>query len=180
MKIRNGFVSNSSSSSFIVAFDKKLDEYEDDELKMLLFGTKTSEIKGFYLDSYLDTNELLKCATQNAQEVFLNDDLSFRNPASDKESFYFPRDYWGASETLEAGGIVFSTETDEEFSKKIKKEIVKVAKERTKNFLKEVKKRKFNPHYYYFSYSDNDGEIYSYLEHEGIFRKFPYMGEDHH
>ena len=36
MKIRNGFVSNSSSSSFVVAFDKKPETVE--ELKKLLFG----------------------------------------------------------------------------------------------------------------------------------------------
>lgn len=38
MKIRNGFVSNSSSSSFIVSFDKKPSSAE--ELREILFGDK--------------------------------------------------------------------------------------------------------------------------------------------
>jgi hypothetical protein len=40
MKIRMGFVANSSSSSFIVAFDRELSEITRDEFQRMLFGDK--------------------------------------------------------------------------------------------------------------------------------------------
>jgi hypothetical protein len=40
MKIRNGFVANSSSSSFVIALDKPKDKMTLEEFKTLLFGDK--------------------------------------------------------------------------------------------------------------------------------------------
>jgi hypothetical protein len=171
MKSRLGFVSNSSSSSFIVAFEKPIERYKEEELKLLLFRTTDPVIKGYYDD--LSTDELLKCALQNAQEVSLNEDLSFRFPEEDEESFYFPKDYWDATETLKAQGF-------DEYSKKIEEEMIRTAKEKTRDLLKEVRKRKYVPAYYYFYFSDNDGSVYSYLEHEGIFERLPYLMENNH
>lgn len=181
MKTRSGFVSNSSSSSFIVAFDRKLEDYKDDELKMLLFKTIDPEIKGYYSDSYLNTDELLKCATQDAQEVFLNKDLSFYNPNLDEKSFCFPVDHWNAYETAEASGAKFDLSEGSKYQNIVKREEKRMSKEKVKELLKDIKKRNYaSPHYYYFSFSDNDGEVYCYLEHEGIFERLPYMMENHH
>lgn len=175
MKTRNGFVSNSSSSSFIVAFDKKLEEYTDDELKMTFFQTTDSEVEE------LNTDELLRSAIQNAQEVFLAKDLSFNNPDSYEENFCFPVDHWGAYKTADASGAKFDFSQGSEYLKIVDREEKRMSEEKVKEFLKDIKKRNYtSPHYYYFSLSDNDGPIYGYLEHEGIFERLPYMMEDHH
>jgi hypothetical protein len=175
MKKRVGFVSNSSSSSFIVAFDKKLEEYEDDELKMILFQTADSEVEE------LNTDELLRCVIQDAQEVFLNKDLSFNNPDSYEENFCFPVNHWDAYEIAEISGAKFDLSEGSEYQKIIKREEKRMSKEKVKEFLKDIKKRNYtSPHYYYFSFSDNDGEVYCYLEHAGIFERLPYMMENHH
>ena len=50
MKIRNGFVSNSSSSSFLVAFDKKPKNVL--ELHKAMFGTKSTTVQMFDYSSY--------------------------------------------------------------------------------------------------------------------------------
>jgi len=49
MKIRNGFVSNSSSSSFVVAFPKKPDTAED--VKEMMFGKQEWHYAGYYSDT---------------------------------------------------------------------------------------------------------------------------------
>ena len=46
MKIRRGFVSNSSSSSFVIAFDHKPKSVED--LKEMMFGKQEWHYTGIY------------------------------------------------------------------------------------------------------------------------------------
>lgn len=48
MKVRNGFVSNSSSSSFVVAFPKKPETAED--VKEMMFGKQGWHYAGYYSD----------------------------------------------------------------------------------------------------------------------------------
>ena len=52
MKIRNGFVSNSSSSSFVVAFPKKPDSIE--ELQQMMFGKQQWHYVPFYDSEYIE------------------------------------------------------------------------------------------------------------------------------
>ena len=56
MKIRTGFVSNSSSSSFVVAFPHKPKDVED--LKKMLFGKQEWHYTGYYSEGDSPTQEI--------------------------------------------------------------------------------------------------------------------------
>lgn len=62
MRQRNGFVSNSSSSSFIISFDKKPESI--DEMKKILFGDK---------EEYLDPYDCTSYTTVSVAETVFND-----------------------------------------------------------------------------------------------------------
>ena len=177
MKIRNGFVSNSSSSSFIVAFHKKFEDYTDTELKLSLLGTDGSVVRESYGDKLLSTDELIQAVRNSAEEIFIEKDGSFFSEKRTDRS-YFGADYWEALE--QAKRIGFSSKVNSQTfyaeADRIAKELSKVT---MKEFLEEVKEIDENPVYYYFSFSD-DTAIGSHLEHGDIFRNYPHRVENNH
>ncbi len=56
MKIRTGFVSNSSSSSFVVAFPHKPESAED--VKKMLFGKQEWHYSGYYAEGDTSTQQI--------------------------------------------------------------------------------------------------------------------------
>lgn len=201
MKIRAGFVSNSSSSSFIVAF-KKIPESEQ-ELHEMLFGKEQYIIKVY--DEYsLSTMDI-------AKRVF--NDLKNKNeisPLPDDDSVIL-RDLI----TIASCGKVYhplEIRTNKQFDaalenqdfdalseiyKKSKKsgnpfkpanydELVKSGKSGEaadlehraymawlREYISKWYNRYKNCHFYVFNYSDNDGNAGVVLEHGDIFRKLP-------
>lgn len=76
MKIRNGFVSNSSSSSFIVTLPKSIDNYTLDEFRELLEETSIFDpVKQLYED-LLNTEESQPTLTKWEKELLDIDGLS--------------------------------------------------------------------------------------------------------
>jgi hypothetical protein len=141
MKVRNSFVSNSSSSSFIVAFERPIDaEY----LKDLLYGGD-HEID--YLYNWKDHRETFT-STQLAETIA--NDLKFVDPdalmleklSEDKDNF------WGPDEELD--------------------EKCKFVSEHKGKFIYECE------------FSDNNGSLYSHLEHDDTFGNVPHLKFNHH
>lgn len=178
MKTRQGFVSNSSSSSFIVAFHKKLEDYTDEELKLSLLGTDGSVVREHYGDRLLNTDELIEEVRNSAEEISIDKDGSFLSKKRSDRS-YFGADYWWeASEQAKRIGFSFEVDSRAFYAEvdRIAKELSKVA---MKEFLEEVKEIDENPVYYYFSFSD-ETTIGSHLEHGDIFRSYPHKVENNH
>lgn len=73
MKIRQGFISNSSSSSFIVVFDKKLEDYTDSELSKYLYKTSGETVKDWReyarKNSRFQIKDLLRVIRSKAKPV---------------------------------------------------------------------------------------------------------------
>lgn len=63
MKVRNGFVSNSSSSSFVVAFPRNVDLKDASAIKTLLFGTED------YIKLYGDKVKTIDIAERLVKDI---------------------------------------------------------------------------------------------------------------
>jgi hypothetical protein len=163
MKIRRGFVSNSSSSSFVIALDKKPESAE--ELQEILFGDR-QEYPDPYSNDYWPASEV-------AETVF--NDINNQKPMTKKgvikevSTGWFPGkpDFHEFRE--EPGSLKIKWE---EYEKAVKE----AAAEASSKFLEESKgKVLFNLHY-----GDGDGPYYSALEHGILFDNILSMKISHH
>lgn len=159
MKIRNGFVSNSSSSSFVVAFPRKPLTAKD--VKEILFG------KERYFPTYYprDDQDKVVSTTKIAKTVF--NDIENQSP-NDKKSILEGFEGWldGAPSFPNTWGND-SPDVSRKKWDEYEKESIKYRNKCANKFIKENK----NTFIYVFSYSDNDGNFYSTMEHGGIFDK---------
>ena len=110
MKIRNGFVSNSSSSSFIVAFHHKPTSLED--LKLMMFGSMPGAIsydentsltydeivKVVYNDICTITKDKILKELSGKYICYVDDSISFYNRTlQDGATWYIDYDEYGVS-----------------------------------------------------------------------------------
>src|SRR4030065_787612 len=148
MKIRNGFVSNSSSSSFIVAFSKDI-ELTKESIKDYLFGEQ----------KFITGNDD-SITTDEATDIILKDMIN-QKPNDDKN-------------LLEAcRGNLQGAPSWEDFKKKNGepdwKKCEEARDEYVTKFLNDLKERTKSMDLYTFEFSDNDSSYYSILEHGGTF-----------
>lgn len=149
MKVRTGFVSNSSSSSFIVAFPHKPKDVND--VKKMLFG------KGqYYSYPYHDYKYPTSLVAQKVWE-----DIQ-RNPAIDRSKYIKETYIHFASDKKYKWSIL--TQMNDRYR------TVSPYMSATK-FIEFISR----PHIYEFEYSDNDGELYEAMEHGGLFDSLPHI-----
>lgn len=171
MKIRSGFVSNSSSSSFVVIFPTEPKNVDD--VKKYLF----KEDQQYFLNPYDDDNYTVE---QVAETVW-------KDICDQKKNKYKK-----AIKELKSGSLDvddapdydnFSHITDwnqrwkaydkacEQHAKKLANKLFNLRKLK----LQKINGEEINEAMYIFEYSDNDGSYFSSLEHGDLFRNLKHV-----
>lgn len=164
MKIRTGFVSNSSSSSFVVGFKTIPRSIED--VKKMLFGDRE-----WYLAPYGDE----KYTTERVAETVFND-MKGKLPLTRKAFIKATEDMadvdWDDKRFKIKGKNSHDITDWDKLHKFQQEESAKLAEE----FLE-----KNEDYYFYeFSYADENGSYDGALEHGDLFAKLPHISISHH
>jgi hypothetical protein len=168
MKIRTGFVSNSSSSSFIVAFDKKPKSAA--ELKTLLFGKKKT-FENPYSDPKVFKGAVVGWpAITVARTVW--DDLKTQEPLTEGEVYVeFTTGYLNGDPAYDWRASPKDPKKQEAYDKKYNKAHDAYRRKRAALFLANNKGKVF----FRFQYSDNDGSYHCALEHGNLFERLTHI-----
>ena len=154
MKIRNGFVTNSSSSSFIIAFQNE-DEIESSVRKAILEYPPTHCIWG-----EMTIEDVISGATHYALNGIAKGKTSLEEIEKILTREFKAQARWA---------LYYNTKIflEDDGSYLNSKEYKTKEKEFVGNRVKEVmEKLKGKDYIFYASFSDNDGCIGSYIEHE--------------
>lgn len=175
MKCRNGFVSNSSSSSFIVAFPKIPKNVEETQEMMFPNGDENygfeyslEEIsKAVFDDISFEVEHHRKVSKK---KVLADLDLSYKY--SNEELM---KEYKEANNNLLSATSMESLREARTILSEIRCKWDKLAEEWAKEAKKEYRKIHDKMFYFKLEYSDEGSGFGSTLEHGDIFRNLPYV-----
>ena len=167
MKIRNGFVSNSSSSSFIVKFPKDLKSIK--ELQTILFGNRKTYSAPYGDESY-PTLQLAKTIWEDIKDQKKN---NFEKAVELVRQGWLPdgpnwNDFKSDYDALDREREIFAEKKIKEFFNT------------RKTKLKKIDGQEIDEVFYIFHYGDEDGSYFATLEHGDIFSKLEHIRISNH
>jgi len=180
MKIRTGFVSNSSSSSFVIDFPHKPKDAED--VKKMLFGKQ----EWYYADIYAGEGITDVPTLGISEKVF----SEINKEATDQELFDSLHDGWfedfyhvypGQIDCYEDPAyraLDYKDPNDRKKIDEISEEYEKENTKRVKDIVKAFQNMNKGAYIVVMSFSDNDGEALE--EHSGIFERLPHIKTSYH
>jgi hypothetical protein len=195
MKLRNGFVSNSSSSSFVIALTKKKDQYTVQELQQELFADKdylpdtcayeegtfyaASRVAAAVLEGMLPvTISYLECSDDRWGHAFDCAECDDRfSEASERKLSELARVMWAATTEGE------KTEAAKAYRDAVRAADAEQEARADRNNIEEITrfaKRTEGKFYYEVGFSDNDGDFGAFCEHGNIFQNIPFLVENNH
>jgi hypothetical protein len=163
MKIRAGFVSNSSSSSFVIALKEKPESAE--ELHDIMFPSGPTFVSGYY--------DAIPSVTAAASVYNNLTELDGRGLFEEFNNGYIP------GYEVEYPLILWD-KTPKEERDRIYEEYRDKQNVETQRCVDEFKKRTPGCKYFIVEYSDNDGEFYSTMEHGDAFDNLEHVKVSHH
>jgi hypothetical protein len=169
MKIRTGFVSNSSSSSFVVFFPREPKNVDD--VKDMLFK---DEIE--YLNPYHDEHNSYGWSADKVSKTVWKDICDQEKNNIEKAKRLFSSGYIeepGAPSYDDFNHIKDWRKLSDAYSDACDR----YAEKKIKEFLKNIS---VEPVFYCFRYSDNDGEYFSALEHGNLFHRLKHVRISNH
>jgi len=179
MKIRTGFVSNSSSSSFIVAFPHKPKSVDD--LKEMMFGKQEWHYTGIY--GYKEAD----ISTQQIAEAVFAD---ITKKATKKQVFESIRNgYFGpylipelfpGIHISDTKGLSWQNEEEKKEIQRRWKESEEINDKRASTIADDFAKSHDKKYIVVLSYSDEDGSFQSILEHSNIFERLEHIVTSYH
>jgi hypothetical protein len=177
MKIRKGFVSNSSSSSFVVVFPHKPESAE--ETREMMFGKQEWHYAGRYATHQdVSTVDISKAVFDNISEQSDRNQVysSIRNGWFG--SYLIPEIFPGHYDGEPLHPLSFPK--DEKRIREIWDERDRINDQRASEiadaFIKEHKDKFITV----MTFSDNDGEFESMLEHSKIFNRLKHIQTSYH
>jgi hypothetical protein len=161
MRIRSGFVSNSSSSNFIVGFDHKPKDAK--ELKEILFGK--DEV---YVNPYPEYSDIKYWQAQEVADIVFND---MKEPIEEEKVVGI----------IESGSFDGEPEYPAGLGRPAWEEYAAKRSVAANRYWNSKMKSKFaGKQAFEFHYSDNDGELGSAMEHGYLFDRLPHITISNH
>jgi len=202
MKIRNGFVSNSSSSSFILKLPHYPTSYQD--MKKMLLGDEDPMVLTYYDDEAFPTRRIIEIIyndvidelgqnRNNSIESISGEEFSISEysldeydskiTSSNKEEYNkLKRRYkMVARDITNAYGEQKNDESSKGLINSLYEEEEEIGNKMGELIIKSIKEQSLNTDIFLtLSYSDNNGSLMSFIEHSDILNPITMSKISHH